>query len=804
MQYSKELETYFSRLKKDCLKGYETAKEARKKGYDPSPNVEITIAETMAERVIGLIGVVAPQIKEKGAEKRIEELEKKYGVLDVRVALSIAEEVAREKFCKFKDQREAIEVGIRTGFTYVTLGVVSSPLEGFTQLEFKNRIDGEGQYFCLYYSGPIRNAGGTAAAWSVIIADYLRKKFGFKEYDPTEKEIKRCFAELEDYHEFVTNLQYFPSKEESEFMIKSLPVEISGEPSERYEISNINYKDLPRVNTNLLRSGYCLIHSSCLPLKAPKLWAKMGKWVKEFDMEQWSFLDEFIKIQKKSKAKGKDSEKGKISPDYTYIKDLVAGRPVLSHPMTKGGFRLRYGRSRASGYSGQSIHPATMQVLNGYVASATQLKVERPGKAAAYTVCDSIDGPIVKLKDGSVVSLDTEEMAKKYVKEVAEILFLGDVLISYGDFFDRAHPLVPAGYCQEFWILEVENAVVDLFGSFDFEKVKELIKLTRSDFNRLIKNPTTTKISVEAAVQISNALDVPLHPNYTFFWNSITFEELKSLFSWFKNFELRDNKLVLRNSEEKELLEKIGVPHLLVNKEFVVLEKDSAKSFLLQAGIMNGVGFEDRIKQLDSIESPKTLSIINEFCPLKIRDKGGTFIGARMGRPEKAKMRKMVGSPHGLFPVGAEGGKFRSFQAALHAGKVKADFALFFCNHCKQESVFSVCDVCGHRTERMFLCETCGLTKSCVHTPKSYVSKEIDIKKIFNNLLNKLNTQIFPDLIKGVKGTFNPNHIPEHLIKAILRAKHSVNVNKDGTVRYDSSELAITHLKLMEHPWCSL
>ncbi|MFC2135756.1 DNA polymerase II large subunit [Bacteroidota bacterium] len=799
MMYSKELGNYFSRLKKDCLKAFDIAADARKKGFDPSEDVEITIAETMAERVIGLMSVVAPQLKNQGAEKRIEELEKKYGILDMRVAFTIAEEIAREKFCKFSDQKEAIEIGIRAGFTYVTLGVVSSPLEGLTKVEFKNRNDGKGQYMCIYYAGPIRNAGGTAAAWSVIIADYIRKKFGYEVYDPTEKEIKRCNAEIEDYHEFITNLQYFPSKEESEFLMEHLPVEISGDPSEKYEVSNVNYKDLPRVNTNILRSGYCLIHSSCIPLKGPKLWAKLSKWMEEFDMTHWSFLEKFVKIQKKSKAKGKDSQKGKISPDYTYIKDLVAGRPVLCHPMVSGGFRLRYGRSRLSGYSGQSVHPATMQILNGYLASATQLKVERPGKAAAYTVCDELDGPIVKLKNGNVIFLETEELAKKHADQIEKILFLGDVLISYGDFFDRAHPLVPPGYCQEFWIQEVEQSVNELFGSFDFEKIKEILGISEENLKKLFKNPIKTKISIEAAVQISKAFEVPLHPRYIFYWSSISVEKLKKLFSWFKNYELRDGKLVLRNSEEKEILELIGVPHLFVNNEFIVLEKDITKAFLLQTGVFNGIGFDDRIKEIESAdENTKTLSFINKFSPIKIRDKAGIFIGARMGRPEKAKMRKMVGSPHGLFPVGAEGGKFRSFQAALKAGKVKADFAVFVCSSCNKESVFSICDACGKKTKRMMSCSICGLTEKCEHNPKPYVSKEIKIKQIFDNLLGKLNTQIFPDLIKGVKGTFNPDHIPEHLIKAILRAKHLVHVNKDGTTRYDSSELAITHFKPKE------
>ncbi|MBC8494688.1 DNA polymerase II large subunit [archaeon] len=789
MLYSKEMGKYFAQLKKDCVKSYDFANLARAKGYDPSTKVEITLAETMAERVIGLISVVAPQIKNKGAEKRIEELEKQYGILDTRVALKIAEEVAQQKFCEFKDEKEAIEIGIRTGFTYVTLGVVSSPLEGFTHLDFKDRNDGGGKYFCIYYSGPIRNAGGTAAAWSVVIADYLRVKFGYKEYDPTEKEIKRCHAELEDYHEYVTNLQYFPSKEESEFMTSHLPIEVSGEPSEKYEVSNVNYKDLPRVNTNIMRSGYCLIHSSCIPLKAPKIWAKINKWAEEFGLGHWKFLEEFISIQKKSKAEGKGVKSSKISPDYTYIKDLVAGRPVLGHPMRPGAFRLRYGRSRVSGYSGQSVHPATMHILNNYLATGTQLKVERPGKASAYTVCDSVDGPIVKLKSGEVIFLETEDLAKKHKSQVEKILFLGDFLIAYGDFFDRAHRLVPPGYCQEYWIQELEKSAMEMFGSIDYEKISEMVNISKENLKKLFSNPIKTKLSLYAAVDLSKGFGVPLHPSHIFYWNCVSSEQLKSLLGWFKKFEIRDEKLILNNSEEKKILELIGIPHLLVNKEFVVLEKDVADALLIQLGIISPSEIDVLLQKMNNIDNKKPLQFINEFSELKIRDKAGIFIGARMGRPEKAKMRKMVGSPHGLFPVGAEGGKFRSFQSAFQIGKVTADFAVYNCPSCKKESVFSVCDECGKKTDRI-LSEEEGA--------KNFKNKEIDIKTIFNNLLKKLDTNIFPDLIKGVRGTFNPDHIPEHLIKAILRAKHSVFVNKDGTTRYDCSELAITHFKPKE------
>jgi DNA polymerase II large subunit len=80
-------------------------------------------------------------------------------------------------------------------------------------------------------------------------------------------------------------------------------------------------------------------------------------------MDQWNFLEDFIVLQKKIKSHEKKDEikiEQKIKPDFTYIKDLVAGRPVLTHPLRIGGFRLRYGRSRTSGLCSMSMHQATL------------------------------------------------------------------------------------------------------------------------------------------------------------------------------------------------------------------------------------------------------------------------------------------------------------------------------------------------------------------------------------------------------------------------------------------------------------
>ena len=93
---------------------------------------------------------------------------------------------------------------------------------------------------------------------------------GYFPYDPDESEINRNNCEVHDYHERVTNLQYHPSNEELKFMIRHLPVEVDGDPTEQREVSN--YKDLPRIETNLIRGGVALVLAEGLCQKAPKLW----------------------------------------------------------------------------------------------------------------------------------------------------------------------------------------------------------------------------------------------------------------------------------------------------------------------------------------------------------------------------------------------------------------------------------------------------------------------------------------------------------------------------------------------------
>ena len=93
-----------------------------------------------------------------------------------------------------------------------------------------------------------------------------------------------------------------------------------------------------------------------------------------------------------------------------------------------------------------------MYLVDDFMAVGTQLKTERPGKATCVVPVDSIEPPIVKLNDHSVIKVDTVEKALECRKDVLEILFLGDILVNYGDFLENNHVVLPSSWCTEWFV----------------------------------------------------------------------------------------------------------------------------------------------------------------------------------------------------------------------------------------------------------------------------------------------------------------------------------------------------------------
>ena len=477
---SERVQKYFDVLDSRTKEIYLIAQKARTLNLDPEPIVDIPLATNVAQRSEALVASLAPQLMGSGVAQRIDELEKQYAAGDWRVALTISLEVAQQKFCEFANLREAIEVGSRVGLAYITLGVVAAPLEGLVEIKFKKRKDGR-DYVAAYFAGPIRAAGGTAAAVSVLIVDYVRTMLGVASYDILPEEIKRYQVEIDDYLTKIAHRQYSPTAEEIALVVTNIGIEITGDPTEIYEVSQQKY--LERVETNVIRGGMALVLTEGPTLKAEKLWKQLDKWGKDFGID-WSWLKEFIRLKHslhQTEARVEDTAAiSKVQPVDSYLKDIVAGRPIFGYPLRRGGFRLRYGRSRFTGFASTAIHPATMVVLDDYVATGTQIKMERPGKATVFSPCDSIDGPIVKLNDGSVIKLQTEVRAKEVKSQIKEILFLGDLLVNYGDFSESGQRLVPCGYNEEWWERELEKANLQVLDLNTAQKAFEFAEKTNT------------------------------------------------------------------------------------------------------------------------------------------------------------------------------------------------------------------------------------------------------------------------------------------------------------------------------------
>jgi DNA polymerase II large subunit len=726
---------YFESLEEETKELYDIAAKARATGKDIEMEPEIPLAKDLAERVEGLVGP-------EGVAERIKELEN--DMSREEVAFQIARDIVTKtdeegKEDSFEVKESKSDQAIRTALAILTEGVVAAPLEGIAKVKIKRNFD-QGWYLAVYFAGPIRSAGGTASALAVLIADYIRLSLKLDPYDPTEREIERYVEEVELYESEVTNLQYSPSPEEVRIAAKGIPVEITGEPTDRVEVS---HRDLERVETNQLRGGALLAIVEGVIQKAPKV----RKYAKKLEIKGWLWLEKFSKGHK---TEDDDGESSKV--DDKYMQDIIGGRPVLSYPKAKGGFRLRYGRSRNSGLAAMAIHPATMEILE-FLAVGTQMKIERPGKGNCVVPCDTIDGPIVKLKDGSVLKVNSEKQAKLIKPQVDEILFVGDMMVAFGEFLRNNHVLLPAGWCEEWWIQTIEKS----------QLYQENPKL---DLESLKKD----NISSKYAFELSKKYDVPLHPEYTYFYHDLSREEINKLRAWLyenipdkKGIQDISDDITLDIKPEKRILEVLGVPHQVEDGKIIL---DSEVAYAL---------FNTLLEPLKLEEDLETLKAINQVSEVEIMAKAPTYLGGRMGRPEKTKERKMKPAPHVLFPIGTNGGSRRNIIDAAKKGKITVEIARCQCTKCGVGSMQAICPVCQSRT-----------------IPSSTGKKRINLgnmlKKAYENVgIRKV------DELKGVIGMISEDKFPEPIEKGILRAKNQIFTFKDATIRHDSTNLPLTH-----------
>jgi DNA polymerase II large subunit len=778
-----EVEDYFRSLETGVERALELAKKAREKGYDPELEPEIAVTKDFAERVERLLELpgIAEEIRKLEGKLSREEL-----------ALQVAERIATRDL--EADERTIAERALKVALAILTEAVPGAAvLEGITKVEIKKNPGGS-RYLAVHFASPIRAAGGTAAALSILVADLIRRKLHLDRYIPTDEEVERYVEEVEIYSE-MEHLQFTPSPDDVRLAARNLPVEVTGEPSSREMVVTV-HRNLPRVEHNFVRGGAVLALVEGVLQKAPKL----IKYAEKLELDGWEWLK---KIAEKLQTSGaREEEEGEEEEETEeeeaeegeeegerYLEEVIGGRPVFCHPRFPGGFRLRYGRARNTGYATVGMHPATMYILDEFPAVGTQLKTEFPGKAATVAPVDTIEGPTVKLKNGSVVRITSVEQAKELRGQIEEILFLGDLLVSFGEFLENNHPLLPPAWCEEWWAKEVTSKVPPE----KLEKIKPHLF------------PPFPPPPPEVAVGLSEEFKVPLHPAYTYAFEEVTGQQLYELAEWlekgdptFEDGVLKSLRIPLEEGP-KRTLELLGVPHEVRNGEVVLTGHalPLAKCLAL---------FQNKRREILLQKEP--LEALQELAGFPIYRRSPTIVGARMGRPEKASPRKMKPPPHVLFPVSTSGGPTRNLIKAAEklgeeGGELYVEVVRLVCPSCNNITIRRKCEKCGTKTEYVKIFPCCKREAKAERCPAHggkaayYDTRGVPLKTLLQQAAQRLGERL-PDEIKGVKGLTSAYRFPEPLEKGILRAKHGVFVFKDGTVRFDLTNMPLTHFRPRE------
>src|SRR6267378_358244 len=589
---SEEIRSYFDSLTAQVTASYSLARAARARGFDPELDVEIPLTDDLASRVEKLL----EGYEVEGVARRIRELAKQHDREEL--AILVAKEMAGRPAAS---KEKAVERAVRVGLAILTEGILVAPLEGLATVKIKRNRDGS-TYVDLSYAGPIRSAGGTGQALSVLIADVVRRELGIGRYLPTREEVERFKEEIPLYKQ-VQHLQYTPTDEEISLIVSNCPVAINGEGTEDAEISG--FRDLPRLETNRIRGGACLVIADGMCLKAPKI----QKHVRKLRIDGWEFIDAYM--EKKNAGPDDLTEDSGVEPSEVFIQNILAGRPVLCHPSRAGGLRLRYGRTRATGLAAVALHPATMHILDDFIAVGTQIETERPGKAGAVTPCDTIEGPLVVLDSGDFVEVTDAEAAKRLTPRVRVIADLGEILVPFGEFLENNHVLMPGAFSLEWYGALLGAKLGNLPDGWD-------------------------NVDGPQAVAWSRDLGIPLHPRHNLFFHDFTVEELTRLRELIAaQGRIEDGHLVVPGDEEpREWLVRLGAPYR-VQGDHVVVDRHTA-ALLAVLGIEAG----PPMRLAPAPASADPLTFVSELAGFPVKARGPTRIGARMARPEKSAPRK--------------------------------------------------------------------------------------------------------------------------------------------------------------------
>ena len=335
--FPRHLEAYYRGILDEYELTYNTAEKAKARGLDPNDFVESKTVFDLADRVNQMLGLT----QFEGLADRLRELLR--STTKEKAALAIAEEIALGKFGTLETEK-ALDYAVRAGLAVITDGVTVAPIQGIYSVTIKKNDDNS-DYASISYAGPMRSAGGTEAALSVLIGDVVAKKLGLSPYRAREEEIGRYTEELRVYEREVGNFQYRVTDDDIRVAISNLPVEIDGVETDPVEI--VVHRNLKRVATDRVRGGALRVLNDGIIGRAHKI----AKVLRDLNISVgWEWLPQL--------KGGKQESSNETEKAGAHFEEVISGRAVLSSHNAKGGFRIRYGRAINTGFSTLGIHPA--------------------------------------------------------------------------------------------------------------------------------------------------------------------------------------------------------------------------------------------------------------------------------------------------------------------------------------------------------------------------------------------------------------------------------------------------------------
>ena len=425
-----------------------------------------------------------------------------------------------------------------------------------------------------------------------------------------------------------------------------------------------------------------------------------------------------------------------------------------------------------TGFATVGIHPTVPALLDYAIVVGTQIKMDMPGKASTIALVDTIEPPIVRLDDGRVMQVLTVEQAERIRPHLSKILYLGDMLIGYGDFLENNAQLPPASFVEEVWAEQLRSKLPTMHE----------VDLVRERLIQLAENHLVLP-SVDEAFEISNKLGLALHPKYSLYWDSITVEETLYL----KEMVSRDKPLPF-DTKLKDILERLGVAHTIMHDQILLDESSQATSLR-------------RLLSGPDVESNNAIEFVNKSSGVLVMPKFASTIAVRVGRPGKGAERKLKPPVHVLFPIGTKGGLTRDILKACKENSFYTQIANRYCDSCRLPSLGTHCRSCGVSTMLRNLCLVCREEveegKKCTRCGKegrTYSSVNFPLKFALEQAKKKLGVDP-QEPFKGVKLLMSRHRSAEPLEKGILRQKHGLHAFKDGTIRFDATNEPLTHFK---------